>query len=272
MKNAISKLRENSRYMTNSDRKIAEYILLHAEKVAYMNIRELSRETFSSTSTIYRMCCSLGFQGYKDFKQSLIYDVARQNLNPEKENPGKAGTEGLEKLVESVTNQNILSLKDTAELVEIGDLQKCVSLLSGSRTVLLFGMGEALCVARDAYLKFLRSHKPCIFSEDPRTQLLTAENSGTTDLGVVICGADETEDILSCMKQLRKNGTPVIAVARLGLDQVAELADCTLYTAARDASHTDGGTACRISQLNVMDILYTAYVCGQGPDTGKKRY
>ena len=254
--------------MTNSDRKIAEYILMHTEKVAYMNIRELSRETFSSTSTIYRMCRSLGFQGYKDFKQSLIYDVAQRNMNPGPESV--AQTVGLEKLAETVTGQNVRSLNETAKLLDYQNLRQGVALLRNARTILLFAMGESLCVARDAYLKFLRSHKPCILNEDPRTQLLTAGNSGPKDLGIVICGGQETEELLACMRKLRESGTPVMAVAPLGAGETAKLADCIFYTAAGDGCQTDSGTACRISQMNVMDILYAAYAWEQGPDMRKR--
>ena len=67
MKNTMLLLRENSRLMNNSDRKIAEYVLANTELVAQMNIQELAKSTFTSPSTIYRMCCNLGFQGFKEF-------------------------------------------------------------------------------------------------------------------------------------------------------------------------------------------------------------
>lgn len=263
LKNTIEKLRENSRHMTNTDREIVKYILLNAEKVAYMNIRELSQETFSSTSTIYRMCRNLGFQGYKDFRQSLIYDVARRDIAEKPETVENRQDSGLEKIVEAVTNQNIVSLKDTASLIDIQSLRRCVSLLGKARMILLFGMGESLCVARDAYLKFLKCHKPCILNEDPRTQLLAAGNSDPEDLGIVICGSAETELLLECIRHLQKNGTPVIAITRPGAVQIPMLANCTIYSAADNLPLTDGA-ANRISQMNVIDILCTAHVRGTG--------
>lgn len=270
MKNAIVKLRENSPYMTNSDRKIAEYILLNTQTVAYMSIRELSQETFSSTSTIYRMCRNLGFQGYKDFRQSLLYDVAQRSAVLKTKTEVTWQTDSLEKLVEVVTEQNITSLRNTANLVDFQSLHKCVSLLSKAQSILLFSAGESLGVARDAHLRFLKCHKPCILSDEPRIQLLTARNSGPKDVGIVLSGSDEIEGLLECMRQLRKNGTPVIAVTRMGTAQIPDLADCTIYTAADSRSLMHDGASCWISQMNVIDILYTACVCGQGMNTERE--
>lgn len=263
LKNTILKLRENSRYMNNSDRKIVEYILLHTEKVTHMNIRELSRETFSSASTIYRMCRSLGFQGYKDFKQSLIYDVALRSAAYPPENGKSLQANNLETIMEAVTRRNILSLQDTQSLLDLRSLQRCVSLLTNARTLLLFGAGESFCVAKDAYLRFLQIHKPCILSEDLHTQLLSAKNACPEDLGIVISHSGQTPGILACMTEMRKNETPIIAVTPSRASPAARLADCTLYTAAGEPLFEAAAPSSRIAQMNVMDILYTAYVCQQ---------
>lgn len=271
MKNVILRLRENSRYMNNSDRKIAEYILLNTEKVTHMNIRELSQETFSSASTIYRMCRSLGFQGYKDFKQSLIYDVALKSREHKPEREEIWRTDSLDKIVKMVTHQNILSLNDTESLVDFQSLKRCVSLLTEARTVLLFGVGESFCVARDAYLKFSRVNKPCIANEDGHAQLLTARNSGPEDLGIVISCSGETLEMQECMKEMRNNRTPMIAITRLSTSPVARLSDYTLYTAATESLLGHDEMPSRISQLNVIDILYTAYTFRQHDALAAKR-
>ena len=246
--------------MNNSDREIAEFILSNTEAVTRMSIQELGRATFSSASTIYRMCRSLGFQGFKDFKQSLIYDAAMRSREnkPEKEEIQRA--DSLEKIVEIVTCNNILSLENTKSLVDLRSLEQCVSLMAEARTVLLFGLGASFSVVRDAYLKFLRINKPCSANEDWHAQLLTARNSGTKDLGIVISNSGETPEMLECIKQMQKNGTPVIAITRTVNSPVAKLADHTLYAAANETQPQNDALFSRISQLNVMDILYAAYV------------
>lgn len=267
MKNTVLLLRENSRMMNNTDRKIAEYILSHMELVAQMNIQELARATFTSASTIYRMCCNLGFQGYKEFKQALIYDVAMHNRDNKLDSEEIQRSDSLEMIIEKVTYKNMVSLEDTKSLMDPKNLEQCVSLLEKARTVLLFGIGASFGVARDAYLKFLRINKPCLVNEDWHSQLLMARNSRPDDLGIVLSYSGETLEILECMKEMRKNGTPIIIITRFVTSPAAKLADYSLYTAANESLFRNGAMSSRISQLNVIDILYTAYAYRQYDDT-----
>ena len=54
------------------------------------------------------------------------------------------------------------------------------------------------------------------------------------------------------------NATPIIAITRFLKSPVSDLADEKLYTASNEALFRTGAMASRISQLNIIDILYTA--------------
>jgi DNA-binding MurR/RpiR family transcriptional regulator len=60
------------------------------------------------------------------------------------------------------------------------------------------------------------------------------------------------------MKALKENHTPIIAITRCVNTPVTELADLKLYTAANESIFRSGAMSSRISQLNIIDILYTA--------------
>lgn len=263
MKNAILLLRENRELMSGTEREIADFILENAKTVAEMNIKELSRQTFASTSTIYRMCCKMGFRGYKEFSKSLIYETAVQNQYKKIGEKEIRKSDSIEDIIEKVTYKNIVSIEDTKNLIEAGVLARCVELIVQSRTVLLFGIGASFCAAKDTYLKFLRMNKPCVINEDWHSQLLQARNSQPDDVGIVFSYSGETVEILSCMKAMRENHTPVIAITRFVKSPVTELATHKLYIAANESTFRSGAMASRISQLNVVDILYMAYAHSQ---------
>ena len=66
--------------------------------------------------------------------------------------------------------------------------------------------------------------------------------------------------MIKCAEQLKLSGTPVLAVTRYAESTLAGQVDYILYTSAREALFRRGASSSRISQLNVVDILYTAYV------------
>lgn len=263
MKNTVLLLRENSQLMNSTERKIADYVLSHMDQVAQMSIQELAKATFTSASTIYRMCCNLGFQGYKEFKQALFYDVVA-NIQKSKPNTEEiVRGDPIERIIEKVTYRNIASLEDTKRLMDPRNMEQCVSLLEQARTVLLFGIGASFGVARDAYLKFLRINKSCVINEDWHSQLLMARNARADDLGIVLSYSGETVEMMECMKEMRKNRTPVILITRYASSPAAKLADYSLYAAAPESLFRSGAMSSRIAQLNVIDILYTAFACRQ---------
>ena len=170
------------------------------------------------------------------------------------------GTATTEEIIQSITQRNIQCIQDTRYLLDGKEVETCVELIRKARTVLLFGIGASLCVARDAYLKFLRVDKPCILNDDWHSQLLQARNATTEDVAIIFSYSGQTEEMIECMEALRENGCPCIAVTRSVPSPVAKLADHCLYTATYEFTFRIGALSSRMAQLNVVDILYAAYV------------
>ena len=59
---------------------------------------------------------------------------------------------------------------------------------------------------------------------------------------------------------MKENGTPIIAITRCVATSVSALADYKLFTTANESVFRSGAMASRISQLNIIDILFTAFV------------
>ena len=258
MKSALLRLREYRDSISPTERTIADYLLDHPESAMECGVHELAERTFSSASTIIRMCRRIGFDGYKDFRRAVTYEAALRRHN-EEERKEITFSDSMEEIIEKITEKNIVSLEDTRNLLDPKSLERCVEIICRSRNVLLFGLGASLLAARDLYLKFLRLNKACVINEDWHAQLLTARNATGEDVGLVFSYSGETEEVLTCMQALKDNRTPVIAITRFSASPVAELADHNIYIAANESIFRSGAMSSRLSQLNVVDILYTAF-------------
>lgn len=264
MKSALIKLRETQNSMSATERAVSNYLLTHQGEAMGLSIHQLAEKTFASPSTIIRMCQRIGFAGYKEFRQAVTCEVAVRRFSQNEQRPREiSSSDSMEDIVEKVTQKNILSLEDSKNLLDAATLDACVELLKTSRTVLLFGLGASLYAARDAYLKFLRLNKPCVINDDWPSQLLQAKNSGSQDLAIVVSYSGETAEVIQSMRILRENGTPIIVITRCSPTPVSELADYRLYTTDDEATLHDGTMSSRIAQLNVFDILYTAFTTAE---------
>lgn len=258
MGNALLQLRERSKNFSSTEREVANMILADPQLVVNMSIHELARHTFSSASTIVRLCVHTGFSGYKEFRMAVGAELALRDQTRRTEQKEIQRSDSLEAIIDKITYLNIISLEETRELLDVGVLHQCVELLRSARMVYLFGLGASLCAAKDAYLKFLRLNKLCTINEDWHSQLLMARNATARDVALVISYSGATVEIIECMKALKENSTPIIAITRCVDSPVSELADHTLYTAANESLFRSGAMSSRMSQLNVVDILYTA--------------
>lgn len=260
MKNVLLRLRETQSAMSATEATIAKYICAHPEEAAHLTVRQLADRTYSSPSSVVRLCRFVGFDGYKEFRQELLLDVHSLGETGSHEEAELDGTASIPDIIAGITKRNIQCLQDTQYLLDAEEVAACVELIRRARTILLFGIGASLCVARDACLKFLRVDKPCILNDDWHSQLLQARNAVGEDVGIVFSYSGQTAEMIECIKALKENGTPVIAVTRSAPSPVAKLADYRLHTATNEFTFRMGALSSRMAQLNVVDILYAGFV------------
>lgn len=243
-----------------AEKELIKRLHKNPESVLRKSIKEIAKETYTSPATVVRLCKKLGCKGYKDFQNTLAYEVALFQESRDIAFQKITREDSMEDIIYKVTKKNIESLETTQKLIEPKVVAECVKLLENSRTVTLFGLGTSLLAARDLYLKLLRADVICNVCDDWHTQLLASRNLRKGDLAIAISYSGLTEEILQCVKEAKGNGAKVIAITRAVESELASEADFVLPVAATELIHRSGAMSSRISQLNVIDIFFTAYV------------
>lgn len=260
MKGLLVRIEDYAGGAGEAEKQLVMRLLKSPESVLRKSVKELARETYTSPATIVRLCKKLGCKGYKDFQNTLAYEVALFRESREIAFQKITRDDTVEDIIYKVTRKNVESLETTRKLLEPKTIIQCVKLLETSRSVSLYGLSTSLLVARDLYLKLLRADVICNICDDWHAQLLAAMNLRSDDAAVVISYSGLTEEMLACAKAARDNGAKVIAITRAVESKLAGLADFVLPVAATELIHRSGAMSSRISQLNVVDILFTAYV------------
>ena len=129
-------------------------------------------------------------------------------------------------------------------------------------------------MAKDTYLKFLRLDHlhglPGVGEHDAHILRGGVARLQKLRVGVLVDHTGQTMEMIQCIKEMKAGGAPVIAVTRYYPSEVAQLADHVLYVAANESLFRNGAMSSRLSQLNVMDILYTAYASRNHEDTMRR--
>lgn len=63
----IHKLKKQEDF-SSSEKEVANYILEHPKEIINMSIREIAKKTYSSPTTILRLCRKVGMKGFQEFR------------------------------------------------------------------------------------------------------------------------------------------------------------------------------------------------------------
>lgn len=260
MRSVLLRLREVQDSLSTTESYIAEYIRSNAHESINLTVREMADKTFTSPSSVVRLCRTVGFSGYKEFKQALLIELASINQETQNKNLKVEKEDTISTIIDKVTYQNIKSLEETLLLLDNSIVEKSIDLILNSKRILLFGIGSSQFVARDFYLKLLRLNKNSIINEDVHSQLLQAKNSAADDVAIMYSYSGETKEVLEYLEYCQKNKTPVIAITRYSQSNLSLNATYRLYTSASEPLFRNGAMSSRLSQLNINDILYTGMI------------
>lgn len=257
----LVRLKENRDYVSPTERNVIDFVLDDPERVVGVSIHELASMAFVSPSTISRLCARLETGGYKGFQRSLVYDLATTRDAERTAIGDLTPADTTARTVFKVTRKNIESLAITEKLNDVEVIDACVDLMLHARTINLFGMGSSLLTARDLQYKLVRAKVSCNVSEDWHEQLVRAKNMGPDDLAIAFSYSGLTHEVITCAREAHMQGAKVIAVTRAGHDsEFVRLADRALYVASTEPILRSSASASRISQLDVVDILFAAFV------------
>ncbi len=73
--NILLHLRQGLTGFSPALQKLGDFILAEPQKVLYLTITELAKETGTSEASVTRLCRHLGCKGYTEFKMALAMDV-----------------------------------------------------------------------------------------------------------------------------------------------------------------------------------------------------
>lgn len=255
------RLKEMYDTLPPKEQQVAATVLETPEAAAAMSVEELAAACGTSTASVVRMCKKLGYAGYKEFSRMLSNDMAigqHEGMRYADLQPGAT----IDAIIGSVIASSIQALENTRNLLEAEEVRRATDAISMARRVDFYGVGTSGTVALDAHNKFLRINKHCLSSADPHIQILSATSLEAGDVAVLISYTGETLDMIELLRQIRKTGATVITITRYGKNTLSTQSDIRLYTASAESMIRSGPMSSRISQLAVIDILYTA-VCSQ---------
>jgi DNA-binding MurR/RpiR family transcriptional regulator len=241
------------RQLTPSERIIAEYVLAHPEEMAHLSVADLASRSGGSQAAIIRLCKSLGFKGYQELKMKVVGDLqSRESYEYREFRPD----DSIESIMQNVSYTSMQSIRDTMKILDLDHLRQAVEALSRAKRIFFYGTGASNLIAQDAQQKFLRINKPSFTFTDPTVQLTAAVTTEADDVAVGISYSGETKPVIQSLMYANEAGATTISITKYGPTTLSSVARIPLFIASTENEIRSGAMASRITQLNLIDILY----------------
>ena len=257
----------------SAEARLAEYVLHNQETAVNLTIDELATKSQTSYATVARFCKKLGYDGYKDFKNSLIQDVVnRQSCEALEEDLNINLHESLEDICQSVYRFFIRSLEESLSILDYAIIEQAVNQLIAAKTICFIGAGTSGISARYAYSRFFRIGLSCVFEADATLYRMRVATLRPGDLLFAISSSGRSSDIVNCAITAQKNGVTVISLSDFAVSPLTKNSDINLFTTPRNASLFQNiDMPLVVSQITGIDALYSC-CCAKFPQEAAQIY
>ena len=238
--------------LTNSESKIAKYVLDNFNETLNYNVSELADKAGVSDASVVRFCKSLGYKGFQDFKISAAQDILPRDryFNPSLEQNDDVMT-----ICKKIFNLEMAALNRTFSLINFIDMEAACEAISKADKVLAMGSGGSLIVAKDMQHKLMKIGIQSFVHDDIDLQMMAASLLTEKDVAICISHSGSNRNILSGLKLAHDKGATTIALTGQGKTPIANTADIALYVASEKTMFRSESASTRIAQLSMLDSM-----------------
>lgn len=256
--NLLNAIREKEAALSPKEQSIASFVLAHPQETVQMTITELAERSGGSTATISRFCRLFLPGGFSEFKTRLAADLV-QSPPPQSYQDIVAGN-SIERIAATLEAGLLRSVAETTRSLDLKEVQRAVEALNRARQIDLYGVATSGVVAQDFYQKLIRIGKRAVMFTDSHMQLTSASALTADDVALAVSYSGETPETVKALRSAAESGATVISLTKFGANTLAGIASIRLYTSNLEAGLKRGDMASRITQLHVLDILFTAMI------------
>ena len=240
--------------LTETDRRLASYLLDHSRDAIHMSAKELSAQCDTSPAAVVRLSQKLGFKGFTALKLELAKESGQEE--PDVFRSAIRDNDDMETIVRKAEQIHLRNTSLTYQMVNVSILSQAVEEICAGRRIHLFGVGASGLLAMDFLYKSSRIGIPAFYHSDVHTNLATAALLGPEDIVIAISYSGETLDTVLAAQTARERGSKVIAITQANRNTLSRLADYPLYIPGEEPELRVGAMTSRTSGLLILDLLF----------------
>ena len=259
--NVCFHIEEKYSNLRESEKKVADYLLLNMQRAKLFSIEELSEAVGVSQPTVVRFVKALGFKGYRDFKYYLVSELAGEE---KKEVSAMYGypirrTDSIPDVPAKTIATTIQNLEDTLKCISSDTFEKVIDAIIHAKRIDFYGVENSGTTISDLVTKMLYLGINCRYFKDYYLQRICASSLEKGDVAIGISYSGCSKDTVDVMKIAKKRGAKTIIITNFENAKISEYADLKICMTHKQFLYGDAIFS-RASQIAVVDMIYMGII------------
>lgn len=238
------------------EKSVVAFILEHPQETAGISIGKLAELTYSSNSTILRICRKTGMNGFRQFKSELTRELEASkyvNRTVDFRKPFD-----VQETTASIFHSMSSLYRSTVDVLQRSLNQEAVrqaaDLIVKSEHMFLYGVGDSALTCQSFLNKMMKIRCYGTLATENNDELHLSEQVTEKDCAMFVTYSGKQAQFPPCLKRLKENHVPVIALTAHPESLVGKEADILIAIEDREGRE-DERIATFYSQLCFSYVL-----------------
>lgn len=248
----LARINQTGRRLSKGQKRIAEYIVNHYDKAAFMTASKLGDKVQVSESTVVRFAIALGYDGYPALQKAL-QEMIRNRLTAV-QRVEMTGNMSESAVLGTVFKADMQNIRQTIEDLDEANFSRTVDALCEAERVYVVGVRSSAPLAQflGYYMNFIRDNVMVITSgiSDVLEQVARV---GEKDVVLGISFPRYSRRTIEAMNYAKGKGATVVSLTDTPLSPLGEASDFCLTARSDMASFVDSLVA-PLSMINALIV------------------
>lgn len=248
----LSRINQTGRRLSKGQKRIAEYIVNHYDKAAFMTASRLGDKVEVSESTVVRFALALGYDGYPELQKAL-QEMIRNRLTAV-QRVEMTGDMNEATVLSTVLKADMQNIRQTMEDVDEVTFSRVIDELAAAKRVYVVGVRSSAPLAQflGYYMSFIRDNVKTVTAgiSDVQEQVVRV---GENDVVLGVSFPRYSRRTIEAMHYAKEHGATVISITDTPLSPLGQASDLCLTARSDMASFVDSLVA-PMSLINALIV------------------
>lgn len=255
MHDLIKKIQENLHDLSKGQKLIANYIINHYDKAAFMTAAKLGEVVGVSESTVVRFAIELGFDGYPKL-QKVLQELIKSKLTSVQRIEVSSSRISEDNILKSVLQSDMDKIKITLEEMDQNSFNNTVESILRARRIYVLGVRSSAPLASflGFYFNIIFDNIRLVHTTSVSEMFEQIINVNAEDVVIGISFPRYSKRTVKAMEYVKTQGATVIAITDSTESPLALTSDHSLIARSDMASFVDS----LVAPLSIINALIVA--------------